>query len=103
MKTSPQQHINIVGIDKKNNRVIAFGTLLVCQGFFGRVGKIENIVTCKSVRGKGLGRCVIEILKWLGWDTECSKITLFCEDKNVEFYNKLGFKKEGIIYAYYRP
>lgn len=63
MSHSQQTHINIVGIDKASQRVIAFGTLLVCEGWGGRGGKIENIVTSKAVRGKGLGRCVIEILK----------------------------------------
>ncbi len=67
MRRSSQEHLNIVGIDKKTGKVIAFGTVLICQGPFGRTGKIENIVTCKSVRGKGLGKTVIELLKWLGW------------------------------------
>ena len=48
--------------------MIAFGTLLVCDGPFEKVGKIENIVTCKSVRGKGLGKCIIELLKYIGYD-----------------------------------
>ena len=59
-------------------------------------------MTCKSVRGKGLGKCIIELLKFIGWDERCDKITLFCEEKNVEFYNKLGFDKKGIIYAHYK-
>ncbi len=59
MKQSSQDHINIVGIDKKNNTVIAFGTLIICNGPEGRTGKIENIVTSKVVRGQGLGKCII--------------------------------------------
>lgn len=59
MENSPQEHINIVGVEKQTGRVIAFGTLFVCSGPLGKVGKIENIVTCKSVRGKGLGKCII--------------------------------------------
>ena len=102
MEASAQEHVNIVGIDKKEDRVVAFGTILICNGPFGRVGKIENIVTCKSVRGKGLGKCIIELLKWLGWDRQCDQITLFCEDKNVKFYNKLGFESKGTIYVAYK-
>ena len=74
---------------------------MICEGVNGTIGKIENIVTCESIRGKGLGRCVIELLKWLGWDKGCEVITLFCEGKNVKFYNKLGFKEKGTIYAHY--
>lgn len=78
MKESSQKHVNIVGVDKKSGRVIAFGTVLICQGSFATTGKIENIVTSKAVRGKGLGRCVIEILKDEGWREGCDKISLFC-------------------------
>jgi hypothetical protein len=78
MKESSQKHVNIVGVDKKNGRVIAFGTVLICQGSFATTGKIENIVASKAVRGKGLGRCVIEILKDEGWREGCDKISLFC-------------------------
>lgn len=93
MKNSAQKHINIVGVDIKTDKIVAFGTLLICHGPYGLNGKIENIVTCKSIRGKGLGRCVIDILKDEGWKGNCNKIGLFCEEKNVEFYNKLGFKR----------
>jgi hypothetical protein len=79
MQNSHQKHVNIVGIDKQSQRVIAFGTVLICLGSFGTTGKIENIVTSKLVRGKGLGRCVIEILKDEGWREGCDKISLFCE------------------------
>jgi hypothetical protein len=68
MDNSAQYHANIVGVDRKTDKVIAFGTLLVCDGAFGKIGKIENIVTCKSVRGKGFGKCIIELLKFIGWD-----------------------------------
>lgn len=79
MSNSNQKHINIVGIDLSNQRVIAFGTVLICMGSNSLSGKIENIVTSKSVRGKGLGKCIIEILKYEGWREGCDKITLFCE------------------------
>ena len=36
MKNSSQKHINIVGIDKQNNNVIAFGTILICNSVQGR-------------------------------------------------------------------
>lgn len=52
--------VNIVGVDRKTDRIIAFGTIIIVDTpLQGRTGKIENIVTCKSVRGKGLGKIVI--------------------------------------------
>lgn len=102
MEGSAQQHLNVVAVDRKQNRVVAFGTLVVCHGAEGKVGKIENIVTCKTARGKGLGKCVIELLKWVGWDQDCFSLTLFCEEKNVKFYEKLGFEENGVIFASYK-
>ena len=32
---------------------------------------------------------------------EVDKITLFCEDKNVEFYIKLGFSVKGTLMVKY--
>jgi hypothetical protein len=54
------------------------------------------------VRGKGYGKLIIELLKDEGWKNHCQKITLFCEDKNVKFYEKLGFKLQGNMYAAYQ-
>ena len=85
-----------MGVDKKENRIIAFGSVIITNSIKdGKVGKIENIVTCKKVRGKGLGRIIILILKEEGWKEGCSKIGLFCEEHNVKFYEKLDFKLKG--------
>lgn len=73
------KHINIVGLDRKTDKIIAFGTILIVNEVLnGKVGKIENIVTCKSVRGKGLGKTVIDVLKMEGWRQGCDVIGLFC-------------------------
>ena len=95
------KHINIVGLERKTGKIIAFGTILIVNEVLdGKVGKIENIVTCKSVRGKGLGRTVIEVLKMEGWREGCEVIGLFCEEHNIKFYERLGFKTEGMISDY---
>ena len=57
--------MNIVG--QINGKVIAFGTVLITNTIEGKIGKIENIVTCTTVRGKGYGKMIIEILKDVGW------------------------------------
>lgn len=63
MASSNSNHVNIVGVDVKTKQIIAFGSIIVCNTVLGKVGKIENIVTCKSVRGKGYGKVIIDILK----------------------------------------
>ena len=68
--------VNIVG--ELDGKIVAFGTVIITNTLEGKVGKIENIVTCKTVRGKGLGKIVIEVLKAQGWVEGCSRITLFC-------------------------
>lgn len=59
-------------------------------------------MTSKAIRGKGLGKIVIEILKEEGWRQNCDVIGLFCEEHNVKFYEKLEFRKEGVISASYK-
>lgn len=60
--------------------------MIVNEVLNGRVGKIENIVTSKAIRGKGLGKIIIEVLKDEGWKQNCDVIGLFCEEHNVKFY-----------------
>ena len=40
MTTSNTNHINIVGVDIKSNKLVAFGSILICQTVFDKVGKI---------------------------------------------------------------
>jgi N-acetylglutamate synthase-like GNAT family acetyltransferase len=68
-----------VGVDRKTGKIIAFGTVVIANSVLkGRIGKIENIVTHKEVRGKGLGKIVIEILQDEAWRNQCNIIGLFC-------------------------
>lgn len=60
MESQHNKHIHIIGIHKSDRRIIAFGSVIIVNTvLWGRVGKIENIVTCKSVRGKGFGKTII--------------------------------------------
>lgn len=73
------KHVNIVGLERKTDRIVAFGTILIVNEVLnGRVGKIENIVTSKAIRGKGLGKIIIEALKDEGYRQQCDVISLFC-------------------------
>lgn len=99
MSKSCSHYINIVGLHK--DKVVAFGTCLVTTTLEGRQGKIENIVVAESQRGKGLGRDVILLLKDLATKAGAVKLSLYCTDKNVEFYSKLGFQVKGTEMHFY--
>jgi len=45
---------------------------------------------------------VIEQLKHIGFAQGCYKIILDCNDKNVGFYQKCGFKQKEIQMALYK-
>lgn len=40
MINSNSIHVNIVGIDKKSGKLIAFGSIIICNTIDGKVGKI---------------------------------------------------------------
>ena len=54
-----------------------------------------------AYRGRALGhrllRHVLAVCRQLG----CYKVSLFCDDRNVGFYEKLGFKKHENNMALY--
>jgi ribosomal protein S18 acetylase RimI-like enzyme len=87
--------------DTTNESIVGFGSIILCNTIRGKVGKIENIVTSEKVRGIGLGKMIIELLKDIGWSKGCKFISLFCEEKNIKFYEKLKFGIIGNITACY--
>lgn len=82
------------------NGVIAGAiTLLVEQKFIregGKVGHIEDVVTRKEYERRGVGKALvmraIEEAKTRG----CYKVILDCEEHNMPFYEKIGFKRHGV-------
>ncbi len=40
MLESNSTHINIVGIDKKTDKLIASGSIIICDTIYGKTGKI---------------------------------------------------------------
>lgn len=91
--------------DSSKNLIIATATLMVERKFVhncGLVGHVEDVVVNSTYRGKNLGIRVVQAL--IDWAKEagCYKIILDCSEKNVPFYNKLGFqKKEEHLALYY--
>jgi glucosamine-phosphate N-acetyltransferase len=50
-----------------------------------------------------LGYWIIETLKHIGAMAGCYKIILDCSEKNVQFYEKCGFKKKEVEMVWYIP
>eukprot|EP01127_Copromyxa_protea_P019252 TRINITY_DN61_c0_g2_i1.p1 TRINITY_DN61_c0_g2~~TRINITY_DN61_c0_g2_i1.p1 ORF type:complete len:184 (-),score=21.37 TRINITY_DN61_c0_g2_i1:66-581(-) len=102
-KHSPK-HIVVVIEDVNSRKIVATGTLLIERKFarnIGLCGHIEDIVVLSDVRGAQLGRRIIQELKDIGTKLGCYKIILDCEDKNVGFYEKLGFQPKERQMAVY--
>lgn len=71
----------IVIFDKKKNKVIGSGSLIIELKFIrqlGKVGHIEDIVVSEGYRGKHLGLRLIELLKRLANQNDCYKCILDC-------------------------
>ena len=79
----------------RKNIVIGATTLLVEPKFIysgGLVGHIEDVVVSNEYTGTGIGsnliRFAIHIARKL---YKCKKLILDCSDKNMGFYERLGF------------
>lgn len=88
----------IVLFDPATKRIMAAGSLVLEHKFIhdcGILGHIEDIVVHHELRGKGIGKEVIGQLVERAKIANCYKITLDCDDKNVQFYEKTGFTRKG--------
>jgi glucosamine-phosphate N-acetyltransferase len=78
--------------------LIATATLMYETKFIhsiSKVGHIEDVCIKKTHRGKQLGKQLIAYLTNLAKEKGCYKVTLYCEQDNVEFYKKCNFKCVG--------
>lgn len=96
IKCSPNLHLIIVAVDRKTSRVVGAGTIIIEKKILrglGKIGHIEDIVVDTTVRGKNLGKIIVECLTRIANEEEkVYKVILDCSDKNVGFYNKLNYK-----------
>jgi len=68
---------------------------------FGKVAHIEDVIISNKQQGKGLGKQMIEFCIRFAEKYNCYKIILDCDDDNVIFYNKCGFKRKGNMMSIY--
>lgn len=81
-----------------NGELIATATIFYETKFIhniSKVGHIEDVCIKKEHRGKRLGKQLITYMSALAKNNGCYKVTLYCEDYNVDFYRKCNFKCVG--------
>ena len=82
---------------KKDNEI--FVSTAVCNAICDNRGIISGVFTLPSYRGKGYaGECVRNLVSLLS-HKGINEVYLWCENKNVKFYNNLGFNLCGEIYV----
>ena len=91
---------SIVGI--YNNKIVAYGSVVIENKIRGEVaGHIEDIVVDSEVRGKMVGVSLIKELIEISRKKGCYRITLFCNEKLVNFYSRNGFKVNNVVMKKY--
>jgi aminoglycoside 2'-N-acetyltransferase I len=93
---SAQAALRVIAFDSSNQIVAAAG-LLFRDGTVDeepvRIGGISGVMTAPNMQGKGFGKAVIlHAHKILMSDHLVDFGLLFCEPKNIPFYEKLGWR-----------
>jgi glucosamine-phosphate N-acetyltransferase len=79
-----------------SKKIVGCGTILIEPKFIhkcGSVAHIEDICILPEYRSKGYGKMIIQLLINISKENGCYKLILDCNDKNVSFYEKCGFKE----------
>jgi glucosamine-phosphate N-acetyltransferase len=95
---------SFVYVIEYENKIIGSATLYLQLKFhndFEKAGLIEEVIINEKFRGKGLGKKLINYIINEAKKNNCYKIVLNAEQKNAEFYSKLGFINKGIEFKMY--
>lgn len=95
---------NHIFVMEENNIIIGSATCFIETKLihnFGKVLHIEDVIISNKQQGKGLGKQMIEYCIRFAEKYNCYKIILDCDDDNVIFYNKCGFKRKGNMMSIY--
>ena len=82
-----------------DNNIIGTITLFVEDKIIhngSKVGHIEDVVVDKNYRKMGVGKLLIDYVVKLSKDRGCYKVILDCDEDNIKFYEKCGFKTKGV-------
>lgn len=87
---------SIVGI--LDEKIVAYGSVVIENKIRGEVaGHIEDIVVDKNVGKKMIGTYLVKELIEICKKKKCYRITLFCNEKLVNFYSRNGFKVNNVM------
>ena len=87
---------SIVGIYE--DKIVAYGSIVIENKVRGDIaGHIEDIVVDINVRGKMAGVKLVKELVDIGKTKGCYRITLFCDEKLIKFYERNGFKVNNVM------
>lgn len=88
----------------ENPKVLGAATLHIEKKFIhngGSVGNVEDVIVDSNHRNRGFGRILVDKCVDEARKGGCYKTKLTCAEKNVEFYEKIGFKRNGIEMCLY--
>lgn len=93
---SSQPNVHSV-VATEGGQVVGYGVVVIetkIRG--GKLGHIEDIVSHPSRRSQGIGRIIIDALYEIARTHECYKVALQCQQHNIPFYEKCGYKVSGV-------
>ena len=81
----------IVAMEEGN--VLGYASIHYIKKITRKSGIIEEVVVKVNQRGKGIGKLLVKNLIEKAKKNNCDKIILSSSEKNLKFYEKLGFQK----------
>ena len=81
----------IVAMEESN--VLGYASIHYIKKITRKSGIIEDVVVKENQRGKGIGKLLVKNLIEKAKKNNCDKIILSSSEKNLKFYEKLGFQK----------
>ena len=74
--------------------IIGVASLYVIEKLTRKMGLIEDVAVDPNQRGNGIGKKLIESLIEQSKEKGCDKTILSSSEKNIPFYEKIGFNAE---------
>lgn len=86
-----------------DDKIVGCVTYLIeqkIQRSYSCVMHIEDVVTDKDYRGRGISKTLLDKSKEIAKEKNCYKIILDCSLDNIPFYEKIGFSKKEFQMVY---
>jgi glucosamine-phosphate N-acetyltransferase len=83
---------------EENNKIVATTTIIYEHKFIYNITKlahIEDVCVKKEFRNKGYGKIIMKHAIEHAKQNDAYKITLVCNQENIDFYKKCGFEERG--------